>query len=80
MFALACSNMYRDKVMTPPGTGSTFVGVGDFSVVAMKTRVRASRCVAAAVAMPGLRQVDGPTKALLFEQAHTRQHFGNDMV
>lgn len=58
----AWSSMYRERVITPPGTGSTFLAVGAFSVVAaIETLARADRCCFIALA----GAVVGPTKASL---------------
>lgn len=64
MLPLACSSMYLESVITPPGTGGAFVSTGA-SVVAIDTRVRASRCADEAVAAAGTRQLAGATKASL---------------
>lgn len=64
MLPRACSSMYRESVITPPGTGGAFFSTGA-SVVAIDTRVRASRCADDAAAAAGTRQLAGATKASL---------------
>lgn len=55
--------MYRERVMTPPGTSVAFLALEGLSVVAaMDTRDREDRCIAAGAVRP---LIAGPTKASL---------------